>query len=285
MDSSELDALHITIILPLGATACGLLAWLGPLRPRSLDKLPPRDHVLRLSDLMLGILLMMTGQILAGSLISSWFGSNGKVSVSDLTVGQFALMQFLAQAGHLPLIVFILWRVSGQPQGLTRFGLRARRFLRDIGIGLVALILALPVVMSVSIVMVVVSHLWVEPPPPVHHQILEVVMGSDARGANIALLISAVIVAPILEELIYRGLVQTALLELDANKHRWCVVLIASSWFTLIHQGAVTWQAMPALFVLSIFLGWLYERTKSLGPSIVLHMGFNAFNFLWILLG
>ena len=110
-------------------------------------------------------------------------------------------------------------------------------------------------------------------------------MGSDARGANIALLISAVIVAPILEELIYRGLVQTALLELDANKHRWCVVLIASSWFTLIHQGAVTWQAMPALFVLSIFLGWLYERTKSLGPSIVLHMGFNAFNFLWILLG
>ena len=66
-------------------------------------------------------------------------------------------------------------------------------------------------------------------------------------------------------------------------RNRWLVVLSAAALFALIHLGPqVAWQGLPVLFVLGIFLGWLYERTGSLWPGIVLHAGFNAINFVLV---
>jgi len=44
-----------------------------------------------------------------------------------------------------------------------------------------------------------------------------------------------------------------------------------------MHTGQA-WQVLPSLFVLAVVLGWLYERTGSLLPSVLVHMGFNAIN-------
>ena len=95
------------------------------------------------------------------------------------------------------------------------------------------------------------------------------------RTALMALLVSAVVVAPILEEMIFRGLVQSALRSLLGP---WATVIVASTLFAALHYGAADWVTLPGLLVLALILGWLYERTGSLWPGIIAHAGFNLFN-------
>jgi membrane protease YdiL (CAAX protease family) len=46
--------------------------------------------------------------------------------------------------------------------------------------------------------------------------------------------------------------------------------------FALLHP---MWS-WPAIFVLSIGLGYVFERTGNLVSSLVMHMGFNGLNVL-----
>jgi membrane protease YdiL (CAAX protease family) len=55
--------------------------------------------------------------------------------------------------------------------------------------------------------------------------------------------------------------------------NRWLAILIASFAFTLVH-GAL-WLA-PPIFLLSLCLGYAYDRTRNLWVSILIHASFNA---------
>jgi membrane protease YdiL (CAAX protease family) len=96
--------------------------------------------------------------------------------------------------------------------------------------------------------------------------------------------ISAVVIAPIVEETVFRGLVQTALLQWGVVPNRWAVIVIASVLFTAIHLGLEP-VALPGLFVLSLGLGYVYERTGSIGSCIVVHAVFNAMNVALVFAG
>jgi membrane protease YdiL (CAAX protease family) len=60
-------------------------------------------------------------------------------------------------------------------------------------------------------------------------------------------------------------------LSLDSSAARWLAVIITSVVFALIHP---LWTA-PMIFILSIALGYVYERTGSLWVPIVMHAMFN----------
>lgn len=85
-----------------------------------------------------------------------------------------------------------------------------------------------------------------------------------------AAILSATVLAPVFEELFFRGHLQTALVGLLPN--RWVGIALASFLFASLHPG---WT-MPAIFVLSMCLGALYERTNSLWMPIGLHIAFNG---------
>jgi len=88
----------------------------------------------------------------------------------------------------------------------------------------------------------------------------------------------ALLAAPLLEEIVFRGLVHNALARVLGPHRRWGIILLSAVIFTLIHLGAVLPYALGSLFMLAIVLGWLYERTGSLWPPIVVHFLFNALN-------
>ena len=54
--------------------------------------------------------------------------------------------------------------------------------------------------------------------------------------------------------------------------HGWMAVILTSVLFALVHQ---LWTA-PAIFVLSVGMGYAYERTGSLWASITMHFLFNG---------
>jgi hypothetical protein len=58
-----------------------------------------------------------------------------------------------------------------------------------------------------------------------------------------------------------------------------CVtIFFAALLFAMVHIGGAAWQTVPSLFVLGVILGWVYERTGSLLPCILIHAIFNGVN-------
>ena len=89
---------------------------------------------------------------------------------------------------------------------------------------------------------------------------------------KIVVIISAGILAPIIEEIFFRGLVQSALRRIVSP---WVGIIITSTFFAAVHAFSQP-QYVPALFVLAVVLGYNYERCGRLWPSILIHMLFNG---------
>jgi membrane protease YdiL (CAAX protease family) len=90
-----------------------------------------------------------------------------------------------------------------------------------------------------------------------------------------------VAVVPIVEEVMFRGFLQTWLRgKLGRSK----AIIIASLIFACFHfslsQGQNNVELLVSLFALSCFLGFIYERQQSLWASVGLHVTFNAISVL-----
>ena len=93
----------------------------------------------------------------------------------------------------------------------------------------------------------------------------------SASGAGVALLVLVVVVgAPLVEELVYRGLLQGAF---TRRLHDWVGVTVVALWFAVIHFQPVE---TPGLFVVGMVLGSCALLTGRLGMGIVAHVAFNA---------
>ncbi len=78
------------------------------------------------------------------------------------------------------------------------------------------------------------------------------------------------IVAPLVEELLYRGLGLSLLAQFMAP---WTAILISGVAFGLAH-GLVL--GLPVLTIFGITLGWLRLKTGSVYPGMIVHFLFNA---------
>lgn len=87
----------------------------------------------------------------------------------------------------------------------------------------------------------------------------------------VIMLITAVVMAPIFEEIIFRGIIQKGLI--NKGIEPWKAILFASVIFGLVHANP--WQFVGAV-LLGCVLGLVYYKTKSLLLPMLLH----AFNNL-----
>lgn len=89
-------------------------------------------------------------------------------------------------------------------------------------------------------------------------------------------LFAIVLIVPIVEEFIFRGIFQRWL---SSKMGPWFGIIISSLGFSALHysssQGIYNLELLPSLYVLSCYLGFLYERQRSLWAPIGLHMTFN----------
>jgi membrane protease YdiL (CAAX protease family) len=89
-------------------------------------------------------------------------------------------------------------------------------------------------------------------------------------GWYVVLVLVVVIGAPIVEELMYRGLLQGAF---TRRLNDVVGVVIVAAWFAVIHFRPVEY---PGLFLFGLVLGTCALRTRRLGMSVLAHMAFNA---------
>jgi membrane protease YdiL (CAAX protease family) len=97
-------------------------------------------------------------------------------------------------------------------------------------------------------------------------------------------LITILIAAPIIEEFMFRGCLQTYFKRYTSPKN---AIILSALCFSLFHfsssQGVGNISLIASLFLFALFLGFIYERQASLFASIGLHMTFNTVSTLRIL--
>jgi membrane protease YdiL (CAAX protease family) len=89
-------------------------------------------------------------------------------------------------------------------------------------------------------------------------------------AGNLASVIATCVLAPIFEEMLFRGVLLRAFLTQHA---RWAAICYSALLFGAAHLNV--YQFLLA-FWLGLLLGWLYERSRSLVPCIALHAAVNT---------
>ena len=172
---------------------------------------------------------------------------------------------------ELPLwavLIGVAWRTTrlkGSGSLVEDFGLRFR--WRDMPIGLAV---GFGAQIGIALVLLPIYELFGID----RHDVGKVAQNLTDRARSpvgvIALTIVVVVVAPVVEELFYRGL------WFRAAERRWGTVLgvvVSAVVFGLMHLQPID---TPALVAFGLVTGWLAARYRRLGPSVWAHVAFNA---------
>jgi hypothetical protein len=82
------------------------------------------------------------------------------------------------------------------------------------------------------------------------------------------------VLGPFAEELLFRGAVLPSLLNWDRISGKpWLAIILSAALFSLAHMNPAQ---LPFAFMLGLLLGWLYYRTGSLLPGLVIHVINNS---------
>ncbi len=228
----------------------------------------------------------------------------------------------------LVMLLGATWRDLGWPVSM-------RQLLGDIGMGIG---LASASLIPIYLIQAAAAHLLGIPPT---HPLLESMQENREPMVFLAAILAAVVVAPILEELLFRLLLQGGLerwedqilglgphqpqqeetsplpMESDRSperwigaaddslhevslpagahfqapatvgavlglRHGWAPILASSFLFALAHLGHG--PSPISLFVFALFLGYAYQRTHRIVPSIVAHLMLNLYSMTTMIL-
>lgn len=154
-----------------------------------------------------------------------------------------------------------------------RFAVRKKKFLKEVELKPILTKGILPIVVFAIgfnvILSVVISNI------PWPQEWIDAYMKNSASlDGSLMSWISAVIMAPVLEEILFRGLIYT---RLKKGMPAIVAAVLSSLVFGLMH-GTIIWVMYA--FVLGMIMTWLFERYQSLAANITFHLAFNAMGLL-----
>ena len=198
------------------------------------------------------------------------------------------LMQILALASTVTYL--FLFSLMQPKETLQRIWIHPKRFrikclFEDFGMGILTWIIAFPVVVFTSQCVEFFTYLLTGVTGIEQVAIRYLKMASESPFLLSVALFAILIAAPMIEEYVFRGLLLSYLKQKLGFKNG---LLLSALIFSLFHfspsQGVSNFALIASLFVLSLYLGFLYERQASLIAPIALHMTFNSISVMRILL-
>ncbi|MBO1364069.1 CPBP family intramembrane metalloprotease [Prevotella sp. A2931] len=86
------------------------------------------------------------------------------------------------------------------------------------------------------------------------------------------------ILAPVAEEIVFRGAVLRSLLTVMQGRWRWVAIACSAVIFGVVHGNNA--QFLHAALI-GLLLGWMYERTRSIVPGLIFHWINNSVPFVF----
>lgn len=167
------------------------------------------------------------------------------------------------------LAAMILLTLLLHRDGMERLGLDLARVPRGLLIGAIGAVVAIPWTVIASGISAKCFELANHPPQD-HPLLVELEAAKDPQ-LRLVLILTAVLFAPLFEETLFRGNLQAALGKVTDKP--WLAVTLTSLIFAAFHPY---WWMFAPLVVLSLCLGYVYERTGNLWATITMHAAFNG---------
>jgi uncharacterized protein len=95
-----------------------------------------------------------------------------------------------------------------------------------------------------------------------------------AGQKGVASLLVFVVAAPVLEEMLFRGVILDGLLRVYSAR---TAILVSSLLFGIIHMNSIQFVTGT---ILGAFAGWVYYRSRSLLACVLIHMAANGTGFI-----
>jgi len=172
--------------------------------------------------------------------------------------------------GGMAAIVFLASRFFAD--GIKGLGLNAGTIYKDFPVALVNLASIWPIVVLMLMLTILGGQfIYGTDFKMPQHEELEVITIYPQISLRVLIIITTVFVVPAFEEMLFRGLFQTLIRSIFVSP--WRSVTISSVIFVIAHPTIAHW---PALFVLSMCLGYSYEKSGSLFRPIFIHSLFNG---------
>jgi membrane protease YdiL (CAAX protease family) len=217
--------------------------------------------------LRFGVMLMMS--LCVGMLVGLLFRRGDDISLAAIIINTLSF--------HGAIIVLVPFFLREHAVGWSdAFGFASPRQVSTLCLSIGVAIVTFPIIRFLGEVSVkLMTMLRLE---PVAQQAVTTLQQTTEVGPQIYMAIMAVGVAPVAEEILFRGILYP-FVKRDAGALRACLLL--SMLFGAVH---LTLMAFLPLTFLAIALTWLYERTNNLVAPILVHSFFNLANFFWLVL-
>jgi membrane protease YdiL (CAAX protease family) len=183
----------------------------------------------------------------------------------------FALLGTLGIEGPAWIFILIFLRLH-QLDWRDAFGLRGPDLKKSLMLAVGVLTISLPVVWLLQGVSgIALEKIGV---PAENQRAVEIFLDLKSSWVRVSFGIFAVVVAPVAEEFVFRGMLYPFVKQLGSPR---AALFGVSALFAAIHFDAGTF--VP-LFALALVLTWLYEKTDNLLAPIAAHSLFNGTNLV-----
>jgi membrane protease YdiL (CAAX protease family) len=279
-------------LLAVSFVAAALAGVVPPRRAAGPDRIPPTRPAAPLLGVMLGALGVYFFVASLYEIIEHPAGA--QTATTRVTHDGTSEVAFLSAVP--PLLAFLALLLGGifaHDVSGQDLGLGLQRFRKGVAWGLLGVLIVIPPLTVVTQILdLIYRHLHYQ--HPTEHPLLHT-LGQKPGSMETALILAGVcIIAPLAEELFFRGYVQTLLRRLFQHLYAgraqampptsvptWLAIGSTSLLFAAVHE-MWTW---PVIFILALCLGYAYERTGNLWVPITLHAGFNTLSTAVFLLG
>jgi CAAX protease family protein len=199
------------------------------------------------------------------SILVLWFLTNIIGSANRVLVVNTQLLVIGAVFSFLLLVFLLCFLILRGQNPVDLFGLRGVPWKQNARAACYGLVAALPAIYFVHSLSFRFSGEEAQPQP-----LLRFLAEHAGLHDRLLLILTAVVIAPISEELIFRGYVFGVLRRYAG---RWWALVISACVFAAIHAHI---PSLAGLFVLAVALTLVYEGTGSLWAPILMHALFNS---------
>jgi membrane protease YdiL (CAAX protease family) len=300
----------LNMLLFVGTPACLLYLWVRGF-PKPTRPVPRDEFISTFFGLILLIFSIWMFAAIAATALLRHLSPDVRLTTANLIAVIVAI--------YVALVLISQFR----PHGIERLGLAPHQFKPGVMRGLGALLLILPWVLWTNLG-VEAALKYFHRTSQTEHEIFKMWSGEGGHSTafKITAIITAVLIAPIFEEILFRGLIQTLFLRMFQGRpvppvqsqtdpepmlvdqpipqpspvlayetpavpqpHTafWRHYLAILITAALFAIVHQPWTIQPSIFVLALGLGLAYERTGNLWTSITIHALFNTFNIFLFL--
>lgn len=272
--SSEIGA-----ILVFGVLAA-LLLWMGWKRGFFTFPFIPWEFPIRFLHLVGAFAIYFIASFIGTSVILGFFKTQVMSNYLAYSSWFNFLMSFFI---FVFLVIYLLCLPKVVREGiLRRPSERGKPLGGDVWFALYAWVLAFPLVLflsqSLEHLVTAIFHLT-QVPDQIAVQFLKSTFANPVYFSLATL--SIILLAPLIEEILFRGFLQSFIRQHLGPKQ---AILVTAVCFSLFHyasgQSLGNISIIIPLFVLALFLGFLYEKRGSILAPMALHASFNTISVI-----